>query len=143
MAIGEGLNRIRAFLAQFPQVSHEDEGSIITINAKDEQGYDIILTEEAYGYKLFLGDWSAEFNEEDSNSEEEMMNYFRLALTSHFRLKLSYKFKSPYLATLEYRVKKRWEEDSITRLRLDFFVFWRKNRVEYRQNNWLELSDLS
>lgn len=106
----------------------EFEGGIVIL-PKDENGFEIALTNEGIQYTVtFDGGWHEHFEE-----PEEALECVGFGLSDRCRLKVEMRGNSPQKWIVEYFQDGVWHEDSTTGL--FFFPFWRRKTVIYRKNN--------
>ena len=101
----------------------EADGTIV-VHAPAPNGFDVSISEDlVVGYD----GWHEHFD-----TPEKALECFAFGFSDRCRLKVTYRGKFAYKWTLESLEDGQWVEDGTTGLL--FFPFWRRPRVEYRQN---------
>jgi hypothetical protein len=121
------VERITERLLRHPELVYRVFGGAITVEPLTTDGFTVSLIEGA-------GQWIVEFCgwHEHFMSEDEALDCFAFGLSDRCRLRIHYRGSLPYRWAVEERTGDGWREDSTTCLL--FFPFWRRSRVEYRQN---------
>jgi hypothetical protein len=121
------VQRITERLLCHPELVYRVSVSTITVEPPTPNGFAMSLTEAA-------GEWVVRFDgwHEHFGSEDEAVSCFLFGLSDRCRLRIQYRGSLPSSWTLEERTGEGWQADSTTGLLL--FKFWRRPRVEYRQN---------
>ena len=105
-----------------------------TVEPLTADGFPVSLTEGAGEWVVAFDGWHEHFT-----SEDEALNCFAFGLSDRCRLRVHFRGSYPHRWTVEHRTGAGWREDSTTgRL---FFPFWRRSRVEYRQNSVLTAAE--
>ncbi len=121
------VERIAKRLQRHPDLVYRMSGGTVTVEPPTANGFAVSLTEDAGKWVVGFGGWHEHFS-----SEDEAVNCFAFGLSDSCRLRVHYRGSFPYRWTVEARAGDGWREDSTTGLM--FFPFWRRSRVEYRQN---------
>ena len=121
------IQRITDRLRCRADLRYEISGNTITVESSHSGGFAVSLTEAPREWVVSFDGWHEHFS-----SEDEALNCFTFGLSDQSRLKVEYRGAFPRHWTLEARTEDGWQPVSTTgRL---FFPFWRRPRVEYRQN---------
>ena len=121
------IQRIKDRLQLRPEWSYRVTGQTITVDPPSTHGFAVSLTEGASEWVVSFDGWHEHFA-----SEDEAVNCFAFGLSDQCRLRVDYRGSFPHRWTVETRAGDGWLEDSTTGMLL--FPFWRRRRVEYRQN---------
>jgi hypothetical protein len=121
------VERIRERLRRNPALKYREAAGAITIEPPTATGFPVTITERADKWVVAFGGWHEHFA-----TEEEALNCFAFGMSERCRLKVDYRGSFPHRWTVEERTAEGWRGDSSTGLLL--FPFWRRPRVEYRQN---------
>jgi len=127
--IAERLNR-------HPELTYHVTDRTIAVDAPTSNGFAVSLTKGMDGWVVAFDGWHEHFK-----SEEEALNCFVFGLSDRCRLQVCYRGSFPYRWTLEEQADDSWREVSTTGLL--FFPFWRRPRVEYRQNDVIGAAEQS
>ena len=111
-----------------PELRYVAEGRSLTVSAPTPNGFDVTLIENDGVYIVAYDGWHEHFE-----SQEEALRCFGSAFSDDFRLRVTLRGDYPYKWTLEHKKDGAWTEWSTTGLFL--FPFWRRRRVQYRQNH--------
>jgi hypothetical protein len=121
------VERITERLRCHPELACRVSGGTITVEPPTSNGFPVSLTEGAGEWVVAFGGWHEHFT-----SEEEALSCFAFGLSDRCRLRVHYRGSFPYRWSVEERTEEGWREESTTSLL--FFPFWRRERIEYRQN---------
>lgn len=132
-----GIERITERLRRQPGLAYRVTGRTITVDPPTDAGFAVSLTEGAGKCVVGFDGWHQHFT-----SEDEALDCFAFGLSDRCRLRVQYYCGSiPYRWTVEERTADGWQPDSTTgRL---FFPFWRRARIEYRQNAVIRTAEQS
>ena len=122
------IERITDRLRDRADLRYKISGRTITVDPPIPAGSAVSLTEAPGEYIVSFDGWHEHFN-----SEEEALNCFAFGLSDECRLEVQYRGTFPCRWTLEARTGDGWQHVSTTGLL--FFPFWRRPRIEYRQNS--------
>ena len=125
------IEKIKAKLSKYPDARYSESLHGISVPPRDRSGFTVGLSVTDGGFTVFFNGWHEEFE-----TEESALNCFAFGLSPDCRLAVS--FFGPWevkwvVEALENGV---WTPDSETGL---FLPIWRYARVEYRQNQLLQL----
>ena len=123
------LERVRDSLkTKHADLRYTESAGTIVVHAPVPGGFDVSISEDlVVGYD----GWHEHFDTPD-----KALECFAFGFSDRCRLKVTYRGKFAYRWTLESLEGGQWVEDSTTGLLL--FPFWRRPRVEYRQNGLLK-----
>jgi hypothetical protein len=121
------IERIIERLQRHPDLVYRVTGRTVTVDPPTAEGFAVSLTEGTDEWVVGFDGWHEHFT-----SEDEALNCFAFGLSDRCRLRVHRRGSFPYRWTVEERTDDGWREDSTTGLL--FFPFWRRSRVEYRQN---------
>lgn len=126
-AIQQIIDRLR----RRADLHYHVSGRTITVSPPSSRGFTVWLTEAP-------GEWTVGFDgwHEHFKSEEEALSCFAFGLSDRCRLQVRYRGSFPCRWTLEERTEDHWREVSTVGLLL--FPFWRRLRIEYRQNTVID-----
>lgn len=121
------VQRIVERLQEHSALTYRADAKTVTVEPPSADGFPVSLTEE-------MGEWVVSFDgwHEHFASEEEALNCFTFGLSDRCRLRIHYRGSFPYRWAVEEQINGGWREESATGVLL--FPFWRRPRVEYRQN---------
>jgi len=122
------IKKINDRLAKYPAVQFDADDSRITIHPSDTDGFEVSLFTSNQEYSVFFGGWHEQFA-----SEEEALNCLAFGLSAACRLRVEYRGKVAYRWAVEALEDGQWRTDSTVGLLV--FPYWRRRRVEYRQNS--------
>lgn len=122
------IQKVKDRLAKHPVVQFEADGSRITVYPSDTSGFEVSLLVSDPGYSVFFDGWHENFS-----CEPEALDCLAFGLSQACRLRVEYRGKTPYRWTLEAFENGQWRTDSTVGLLV--FPYWRRRRVEYRQNS--------
>ena len=128
------VQRIVERLQRHPELVYHVAGRTVTVKAPTGDGFSVSLTEGVGEWVVAFDGWHEQFA-----SEDEALNCFAFGLSDQCRLQVHYRGSFPYRWTVEERTENGWRQDSTTGLLL--FPFWRRPRVEYRQNAVISTSE--
>jgi len=116
-------------------VQYSLTGDTITVEAADDDGFSVWLTEKKPGYTVGYDGWHDEFED-----EEDALNAFAFGLSDDCRLKVVRRGSSDCAWTVEGKNENgNWIGDSTTGLLIT--PFWRKKTISYRQNRLITRSE--
>jgi hypothetical protein len=121
------IEKIQERLQRYPELRFTIDGSTLTVEAPDADGFSVWLTEQQPGFTVGFDGWHEEFED-----EREALEAFAFGLREECRLKVIQRGETDCSWTVESREGDKWREDSTTGMLLT--PFWRKKRVVYRQN---------
>ncbi len=121
------IDRITERLRHRHGLVYRVAGATVTVEPSTPDGFPVSLTVGADEWIVAFGGWHVHFT-----SEDEALNCFAFGLSDQCRLRVHYRGSFPHRWIVEARTENGWREDSTTGLLL--FPFWRRPRVEYRQN---------
>jgi len=124
------IEKIKERLSSYPAPKYIISGSTITIEAPSPDGFSVSLIEGTTEWIVHFDGWHEHFDTED-----EALNCFMFGLSNECRLQITLRGTFPYRWTVQKGIENEWDPDSTTGL--IFFPFWRRKRVEYRQNDVL------
>jgi hypothetical protein len=124
-----GLGRT---LALHPNLRVVETATTIEVPAPSEHGFSVSLHASAFSYTVHFEGWHEHFD-----SPEEALRCFAFAFSGRCRLAISYRGTTPVKWVLEQLRDGQWHAESETGLLL--VPFWRRVRVEHRQNSSLAL----
>jgi hypothetical protein len=127
------VQRLVERLQRHPELVYRVAAGTVTVEPPTASGFPVSLTQRAGGWVVSFGGWHEHFT-----SEEEALNCFAFGLSDQCRLRVHYRGSFPYRWTVEGRAGDGWEAGGTTGLLL--FPFWRRPRVEYRQNAVIRLA---
>lgn len=122
------INDIKKRLERYPDVHYELGENIITIPASSPNGFSVSMFEGDSMWVVSFEGWHEHFGD-----AQQALNCFAFGLSADCRLKVALRGTFAYRWTVQSRSEDRWVDDAETVLML--FPFWRKKRIEYRQNN--------
>jgi hypothetical protein len=129
------IEKIENKLRKYPSAQYSLSGDTITVEAADDDGFSVWLTENKPGYTVGYDGWHEEFNDED-----DALNAFAFGLSEDCRLKVVRRGNSDCAWILEGKNDDgSWSGDSTTGLLLT--PFWRKKSIVYRQNRLITRSE--
>ena len=129
------IGRIMEGLRDRADLPYRVSGRTITVDSVSPQGFSVWLTEGRGESIVGFDGWHEHFD-----SEDEAFNCFAYGLSDQGRLKVEYRGNLPHRWTLEERTELGWQEVSTTGLL--FVPFWRRPRIEYRQNGTIARDEL-
>jgi len=121
------VQRIVEWLHRYPELIYRVDDGVVTVEPPTDYGFPVSLTERPGEWVVSFGGWHERFT-----SEDEALNCFAFGLSDQCRLRVHYRGAFPYRWTVEVRTGDGWQADSTTGMLL--FPFWRRSRIEYRQN---------
>ncbi|HXG08758.1 MAG TPA: hypothetical protein VNK04_03130 [Gemmataceae bacterium] len=121
------VERIVERLQRHPELVYRVVAGTVTVEPPTAEGFPVSLTEGAGEWVVSFGGWHEHFT-----SEDEALNCFAFGLSDRCRLRVHYRGAFPYRWAVEERTDGAWRQVSTTGLL--FFPFWRRPRIEYRQN---------
>jgi hypothetical protein len=121
------IAELREKLARHPELRFVETPTSIEVAAPSERGFAVSLQTSPSSYTVQFEGWHEHFE-----SPEEALNCFAFAFSGQCRLSITYRGKSPVKWVLEHLRENHWHPESETGLLL--VPFWRRARVEYRQN---------
>ncbi|MCS7022659.1 MAG: hypothetical protein NZU63_12635 [Gemmataceae bacterium] len=121
------VERITEWLRRHTELEYHVTSGAVTVKPPNAGGFEVSLVEGESGWIVSFDGWHEHFT-----SEKEALDCFAFGLSDRCRLRISYRGSFPYRWTVEERTAEGWSEYSTTGLL--FFPFWRRVRVEYRQN---------
>jgi hypothetical protein len=121
------VQRIVERLQRHPELIYRVDAGAVTVEPPTDYGFPVSLTERPGEWVVSFGGWHEQFT-----SEDEALNCFWFGLSDRCRLRVHNRGAFPYRWTVEVRTGDGWRAESTTGLLL--FPFWRRPRVEYRQN---------
>lgn len=124
---------VELLASRHPQISCELEGDRISVEPRTANGFEVWLTGKDDEWIVGCEGWHEHFDSCDS-----ALKCLEYALSGQCRLRVSLRGQFEYCWTLEGLKDGEWLEISTTGL--FFFPFWRKRRIEYRQNTLLDSS---
>lgn len=124
------IDKIKAKLEKYPQLTYTVENNCITIDPPTDSGFSIWLMIKNSGFTVGFDGWHEEFEDEG-----EALNTLAFGLSEHCRLKIIKRGNTDCSWAVESKNGDEWTADSTTGL--IFVPFWRKKTVEYRQNKVL------
>jgi hypothetical protein len=125
------IEELKRRLDSVPNARYEADGSSITVEPRDSDGFTVMLTQNSNNhYTVFFNGWH-----EDFEDAEETTNIFGLGLSNECRLRECRRGNMPYKWTVETLEDGHWQPHSTTALLL--FPFWRKRQIRYLQNRLL------
>lgn len=113
--------------SRHPHVAYRVSGQEISVEAQSPDGFAVTVSEAAGEWVVSFDGWHDHFAPED-----EAFNCFGFGLSDQCRLKISYRGDYAYRWTVQVRSGEQWVNERTSCLL--FVPFWRKHRVEYRQN---------
>lgn len=124
------IDEILARLAKYPQVRSETGPDSVTVFPVDDSGFVVAFLVADGEYIVSFSGWHEHFSD-----AHEALNCFVFGLSEDCRLQIHKRGSVEHRWTVESRSNGAWVEDSTTGLL--FFPFWRRLRVEHRQNRLL------
>lgn len=124
------IQRIVTKLRQYPEVVYRIEAGTITVEPTHPDGFPVSVTEGAGSWLVRFAGWHEEFTTAD-----EAVACVAFGLSDRCRLCIHYRGEMAHRWTLEERTADGWQAHSTVGLL--FYPFWRRARVEYRQNSIL------
>ena len=119
-------------LELYPDLKYKISDSKIFVEKPREDGFSLGLTIDDRGYNVSFDGWFKSFV-----NEQEALECFTFALSGKCRLKVYRKGNVDYKWTLQYKTeidsKIEWHDDSTTGIQ--FYPFWKKEEVYFKQNN--------
>lgn len=128
------IDKIKAKLKKYPQLTYQAKGSLISIDPPTEKGFSVWLKIHSAGFTVGYDGWHEEFED-----EAEALDAFAFGLSDCCRLKVIKRGNTACAWVLEGKDGDEWREDSITGLL--FTPFWKRKSVEYRQNNVIKVGE--
>jgi hypothetical protein len=122
------IERTEERLQLHADLHYEVVARTITVQPSTANGFAVALTEGSGEWIVAFDGWHEHFEFED-----EALRCFGFGLSDLCRLRIDYRGAAPYRWTLQAKTDGIWREDSTTGLL--WFPFWRRWRVEYRQND--------
>jgi len=124
------IDEIRDRLARYPKARWETGPDSVTVFPVDDSGFAVSFLIADGEYIVSFSGWHEHFTD-----AHQAMNCFVFGLSEDCRLKVYTRGSVEYRWTVETQSSGSWVEDSTTAVLL--FPFWRRLRVEYRQNRVL------
>lgn len=124
------IEEIEQRLARYPHLTCTVRDNAIKVDAPSPEGFDLVFVENSGEWIVFYDGWHEHFD-----NKEEALNCFAFGLSRNCRLEVTLRGSYPYRWRVQSRDGGAWQTDSTTTLL--FFPFWRRRRVEYRQNDVL------
>ena len=121
------IERIRTELSRYPGIRFDARPDRIEVHPANSAGFIVGLHVHARGFTVYFEGWHEEFI-----SEDDAVKCFMFGLSSRCRLAVVLRGQFPVKWTVEHFEDGRWMSDSETGLL--FQPFWRRRRIEYRQN---------
>jgi hypothetical protein len=121
------IERVVERLRRHPGLVYRVADRTVTVEPPTADGFAVSLSEGTAEWVVSFGGWHEHFA-----SEDEALGCFAFGLSERCRLRISYRGAFPYRWAVEERTDGGWRQDSTTGLL--FFPFWRRPRIEYRQN---------
>lgn len=106
-----------------------EEGAMITVKARTNDGFDVSMIEEADETIVFYEGWHEHFS-----SPEEAIKCFMFGLTSSCRICVTQRGRKAHKWTLEAFEDGAWVSYGTTGLLL--FPFWKPSTTKYLQNDY-------
>jgi hypothetical protein len=129
------IEKIENKLRKYPSAQYSLACDTITVEAADDDGFSVWLTEKKPGYTVGYDGWHDEFED-----EEDALNAFAFGLSDDCRLKVVRRGSSDCAWTVEGKNENgNWIGDSTTGLLIT--PFWRKKTITYRQNRLITRSE--
>jgi hypothetical protein len=130
-AIGRLIEKLR----KHPELNWSEEGDGVSVDPATPEGFSVWLTPNQGGFTVGFDGWHEHFDDEVA-----AVNCFAFGFSNQCRLRVAVRGNSANSATswtLESLDGNVWVQDSSVAM---FFVpFWRKRRIEYRQNPVIRL----
>lgn len=123
-----------SFLAGYPAAKCDYTAAGIKVLPASGTGFAVAIHAQDGIITVSFDGWHEQFD-----SIEDAMRCFRFGLGTSCRLCIEYRGALPTRWTVEYQKDGSWIADSQTGLLL--FPFWRRPRLEYRQNSLVPSSD--
>jgi hypothetical protein len=128
------FERIKEALADYPDVIVRIENDYVTIDPVEQSGFPITVSWDGKEYMLGFGGWHNHFPDGD-----EVLKLVLLALSDRVRLKVVYRGEVVSSWTFEARDGGKWK--TYGKEVLGYVPFWKKKRVEYKQNLVIRMGD--
>ena len=116
---------IKNRLEKFPGLTYAEDSDGISVTP--EGGFTVWVRDCGGSYIVGFEGWHEEFE-----TMEEAVGCFGWGLSNECRLMITSRGGKPHRWAVQSRESGRWVTDSVTGL--FFFPYWRKRRVDYKQN---------
>ena len=118
------LDEIRQRLAKYPDAIVEDTGSVITVKAANDSGFDVSCRGNNPEITIGLAGWHETFSD-----AETALSWFAFGLSQKCRLKVLSKGRMDYRWIVEELRDGKWHGLSETGLLIYPFLFPKKERI--------------
>ncbi len=126
------IEKVTRKLAAYSAIQWTSDAHSIRVETPKSGGFSVWLKVNDPGFTVGFDGWHEEFD-----TEEEALNCFAFGLSDRCRLKVVRRGNFDCSWTVESKSNGEWTEDSTVGL---FLVpFWRRKRVEHRQNSLLQV----
>jgi hypothetical protein len=122
-------------LSSHPSVPSKQTHEHVWVCPRDKSGFPVGIHDRGRQFTIYHSFWHQDF--EDPN---KAVTCFMFGLTAAERLKVVARGNKEHRWEVETCVDGNWA--SIDRVGLIFFPFWRRPRIRYLQNDWIDVNEL-
>ena len=119
------IAEIKNRLGQYPDLQYTEESRRISVTP--EGGFTVWAADNGGSFTIGFEGWHEEFE-----TKEEALDCFAWGLSADCRLMIVSRGGRPHKWTVQRRESGEWFTDSTAGLL--FFPYWRKRKVDYKQN---------
>jgi hypothetical protein len=123
------INEACKFLKMQPSLFYSEDQNSVVVEPPSRSGFSVALT-VGDGYTVAYDGWHEHFED-----PYDALECFQFAYTPQCRLAVALRGHTEYRWTMEYETADGWEVESTVGLL--FYPYWRRRRIEYRQNTLL------